>query len=70
MVLTLEPESPASKAGILIGDVLLALGEDALADLDGLMAALSPDRVNQDLNARLMRGGESHTLKVRIGERE
>jgi S1-C subfamily serine protease len=70
MVLTLEPDSPASKAGILIGDVLLALGEDALADLDGLMAALSPDRVNQDLNARLMRGGESHTLKVRIGERE
>jgi len=70
MVLTLEPESPASKAGILIGDVLLALGEDALADLDGLMAALSPDRVNQDLSARLMRGGESHTLKVRIGERE
>ena len=70
MVLTLEPESPASKAGILIGDVLLALGEDALADLDGLMAALSPDRVNQDLSARLMRGGESHTVKVRIGERE
>ncbi|MEX2030404.1 MAG: S1C family serine protease [Anaerolineales bacterium] len=69
MVLTLEPESPASKAGVLIGDVLLALGEDALADLDGLMAALSPERVNQDLTARLMRGGESHTVKVRIGER-
>ena len=70
MVLSVERDSPASRAGILIGDVLLGLDGDRLDDLDGLMTALQPERVGQEVKTRLMRGGEATTLTVRIGERE
>lgn len=70
MVLSIERDSPASRAGILIGDVLLALDGDKLDELEGLMAALGSERAGQEAKARLMRGGEATTITVRIGERE
>jgi S1-C subfamily serine protease len=38
--------------------------------MDGLMSSLGPERVNQEAKLRLMRGGESKTVSVKVGERE
>lgn len=70
MVLSVERDSPASRGGVMIGDVLLGLDGDKLNDLDDLMAVLGSERVGQAVEARLMRGGETTTLSVVIGERE
>ena len=40
IVVSLEPEGPAAKAGVLIGDILLALGGVQVSDTDDLQGAL------------------------------
>jgi S1-C subfamily serine protease len=58
MLMGLEPEGPAARAGLLVGDIVLALGERALSDGEALQMALGPEVVGQPLTARVVRGGE------------
>jgi S1-C subfamily serine protease len=69
IVLSTEPGGPADAAGLLIGDVLVALDGKTVADTDDVQAALVPERVGQDLNATVIRAGELTQLTIRVGER-
>jgi S1-C subfamily serine protease len=69
MVLSTEPGGPADKAGLLIGDVLVALDSTPVADTDDVQAALGPERVGQDLNATVIRAGGLTQLIIKVGER-
>ena len=68
MVVALEPGAPADQAGVLLGDVLLALGGRATSDVDDVLAALGGDAVGQAVEARVLRAGEVRTLPVTVGE--
>ena len=70
IVLSVQPGSPAAKAGILLGDVLLKAGGEALTHPGTLLPALDADRVGRELGLRLLRAGEPRELTVVIGERE
>lgn len=61
-----EPESPAEKAGILPGDVIVKLGPVEVATWDQLDAAVAvrPDR---DVDVVVLRGGGEQHLSVRPG---
>jgi S1-C subfamily serine protease len=69
IVLSLEPEGPAAKAGVLIGDVLVSLGGDAVSDTDDIQSLLERHAVGQTIAAGLVRGGVAATIGVVIGER-
>ena len=69
IVLTLEPEGPAAKAGVLIGDVLVSLGGKAVEDTDDIQTALEGHAVGQPIAAGLVRGGVPSTIQVVVGER-
>jgi len=69
IVLSLEPNGPAAKAGVLIGDVLVALGGQAVADTDDIQRVLESHEVGASVPAGLVRGGAPLTLAVTIGER-
>jgi S1-C subfamily serine protease len=69
LVVTVEPEGPAAKAGALIGDVLLRIGGDPVSDTEELRAAIETRGVGTRVAADLWRGGAPHTLEVVIGER-
>lgn len=69
IVLSVEPEGPADKSGLLVGDVLVALGGTGVSDTDDVQAALGPERVGQLLDASLIRGGELMQLTITVGER-
>jgi S1-C subfamily serine protease len=58
IVLSVEPGSPADKAGFLVGDVLVELGSTAIADIDDVQATLAPESVGQKIDASVVRGGE------------
>jgi S1-C subfamily serine protease len=68
MVVALEPGAPADQAGVLLGDVLLALDGRPTADVDDVLAALGGDAVGRTLDAQLLRAGELRTVRVTVGE--
>ncbi|HZS04339.1 MAG TPA: trypsin-like peptidase domain-containing protein [Blastocatellia bacterium] len=69
IVLSVEPDGPADKSGMLVGDVLVALGGAPVSDTDEVQAALGPERVGQPLDAGLIRGGALVQLTITVGER-
>jgi S1-C subfamily serine protease len=69
IVLSLEPDGPAAKAGVLIGDVLVSLGGVAVEDTDDVQAALERHGVGQGVEAEVSRGGASRTIAIVVGER-
>jgi S1-C subfamily serine protease len=69
LVVQVEANSPAEKAGILVGDLIAALGDRALTDVDALRGELSGDRLGQTLTLKVLRGGEPTDVPVTIAER-
>ena len=69
VVLGIADGSPADRAGLLVGDVIVQAGG---ADLDGpedLLGLLGPERVGQPLDVLVLRGGEQRAVTVTVGER-
>ena len=69
LVASVEGGSPAERAGVMLGDVLLALGGERLAGMEDLLAALGGDVVGKATPLEILRGGTSTTLSVTVGER-
>jgi S1-C subfamily serine protease len=69
IVVNVRPDSPAGAAGLVIGDVLVSIGGDAIAEPEDLMAALRPERVGQTVPVVIVRGGEPREMRVTVGER-
>jgi len=69
IVVDVQPESPAARAGLLIGDVIVALGGAPIAEPTDLRAVLRPQQVGETLAVSVVRGGEPRELAVTIGER-
>jgi S1-C subfamily serine protease len=68
-VLSLEPEGPAAKAGVLIGDILTSLGGSKVADTDDIQVALESHAVGKPVAAIVSRGGVSQSIDIVVGER-
>ncbi|HYI16327.1 MAG TPA: trypsin-like peptidase domain-containing protein [Thermomicrobiales bacterium] len=64
-----EEDSPASTGGVMIGDILIGVGDEPVRDTDDLRSALGPDMAGQPATLRILRGGELRELTVTIGER-
>lgn len=69
ILLSVEPDSPAEKAGWQLGDILVALNDTPILDLDELQAVLRGDSVGRNVKAVLIRGGEKVNGEITIEER-
>ena len=69
MLLSVEPASPADRAGFQLGDILLTLHGRPTADMDDLQESLAAESVGKTFEALLIRGGEPIRLPITIGER-
>jgi serine protease DegQ len=69
LVMAVTPEGPADAAGVLIGDVLLALDRQPVGSTDDLLNLLASDRIGRAVPLQVLRGGEIRELTVTIGER-
>jgi S1-C subfamily serine protease len=69
IVVAVQPGSPAEQAGMLIGDVLLALDGKPMSDTTDVLAVLGPERVGQEVRASIIRGGVLSELMIPVGER-
>lgn len=70
LLAAVEPDSPADKGGMVLGDTLVNMAGQAVRQMDDLMAVLTGDRVGQTVTARVLRGGQPTDLQVTIGDRD
>lgn len=69
LIVSVEAEGPADRAGVLIGDILVTLAGEAITSAQGLRSQLSPERVGQPITAQIIRGGKLIELTLTVGER-
>ena len=69
LVVMVESDSPADRAGLLVGDVIVAAGDESVAEPQDIAALLGAERVGAELELSVVRGGEQRSLRVMVGER-
>jgi S1-C subfamily serine protease len=69
IVLSVEADGPAGQAGVVIGDVLVALEGAPLTGTEDVQEFLSGDYVGKSVKASLVRGGEFVERTITVGER-
>jgi S1-C subfamily serine protease len=70
LVMWLEEGGPAEKGGLLVGDILVAISGQPVADPDDLFSALNSDTVGKAVEIEVLRGGQPQTVNVITGERK
>jgi len=69
IVVTVEQGGPAEQAGMFIGDVLVALDNTPITDIDAVQSMLGSDRVGKAITARVVRGGVLADVAITVAER-
>jgi S1-C subfamily serine protease len=69
LVIAVNRDGPAAKAGVLVGDVILALDGQPITSPDDLLDLLTGDRVGKAATLRILRGGAAKEVPVTVGER-
>lgn len=65
IVLGVAPGGPAERAGVLVGDVLLAVGGTRVARVDELQAVLDESKIDAETSVELVRAGAETSLSLR-----
>ena len=69
LIVSVEPDSPADEAGLLVGDLLTGFADTPLNRLDDLLALLADDSIGQEVSIRYIRAGVFTESPIVIGER-
>ena len=69
LVVSVEPDSPADAAGLMLGDALVGLDGRPVRQVDDLLSRLDGDLIGRSAAARIVRGGQVQELSVVVGER-
>ena len=69
IVLEVEPDGPANKAGIAMGDILLSLAGHPVTQLEDVQSELHGNAIGKTLAAKFVRGGTIQEVTIVVGER-
>jgi serine protease Do len=69
LVMHVEPGGPADQAGVLLGDILINIDGHSFEDLDDVHEELRRKGAGQEVQAKIIRGGQNIQMTIRIGER-
>lgn len=69
IVVNVDPNGPADKAGVLIGDVLIAIDGTPVNDTSDVQLMLGSQSIGQTFKAQIIRGGVLIELAIAPGER-
>lgn len=58
LVVSIQPDGPADKSGLMLGDVILGIDGRPLEDMGDLLETLSDDRIGKQLKLRVLRAGQ------------
>ncbi|MEZ4593041.1 MAG: trypsin-like peptidase domain-containing protein [Chloroflexota bacterium] len=66
LVVSVETDSPAAKAGLTMGDTLVSFADNPVQSHDDLLALLAGDVVGTAVPAKFVRGGQVHTTDITV----
>jgi S1-C subfamily serine protease len=69
LVSVVEAGAPAEAGGVYQGDIIVKLDDTPLTTMDSLLMALSSGMVGKAVALTVIRGGDTVTLDVTVGER-
>jgi serine protease DegQ len=69
VVIGVEPDGPADRGGLCLGDVLLSLEGTSVGNLGELQAFLGEESVGHPVRARILRSGSPQELTIAVGSR-
>ncbi|XXF78461.1 trypsin-like peptidase domain-containing protein [Myxococcaceae bacterium GXIMD 01537] len=69
ILLSVDPDGPAHRAGLLLGDVLVSLGGQPLHRVEDLLGYLGDEKVGTTVPARVLRAGEVREVALTVGKR-
>ena len=69
LIVSVESDAPAAKAGLLLGDVLIAVDGKRLESFDQLLDMVGSEAVGKRVKIEIVRGGAKRTVDLEIGER-
>ncbi len=70
LLVSVEKRSPAEAGGLMVGDILVGFGGQAVSDPDELLALLAGEVVDRPTPLEVLRGGQPTQITVTIGERK
>jgi S1-C subfamily serine protease len=69
IAVNVEPDGPAARAGLLLGDVLVAIDGTAVRSPEEAQGLIAARRIGSTLAATLLRAGTAMELAIAVGER-
>jgi S1-C subfamily serine protease len=69
IVLEIEPYSPANKAGLMIGDIIVSLGAEKVSRLEDIHSKLHGSAIGKPFAIGFVRGGALQTAEITVAER-
>jgi S1-C subfamily serine protease len=70
LLVGVEKKSPASEAGLMVGDILVGFAGQPVSDPDELLSLLTGDVVGRPTAVEIVRAGNLQEVTVTIGERK
>ncbi|HEX4418263.1 MAG TPA: PDZ domain-containing protein [Kofleriaceae bacterium] len=68
LIASIEDGSPAAAAGLIVGDIIIAVADAEVTGPDSLRLALG-DRPGQTVELSVLRGGARHAFSATLGHR-
>jgi S1-C subfamily serine protease len=69
LVAMVDPGGPSAAGGLLVGDVVVAIGGRPVAEPEDVLKVLDGDTAGRTMPLELVRGGERERVEILIGER-
>jgi S1-C subfamily serine protease len=69
LVMHVENDGPAEKAGVLLGDVLFEVGGETVEQVDAIQDSLANAKIGDVLQIKVIRAGDIKPVSIKLGER-
>jgi S1-C subfamily serine protease len=69
MVIGVAADGPAAQAGVLMGDILVAINGDGVGSASQLAHRLGPETIGRQVELRLIRAGTEQSVAATVGVR-
>lgn len=69
LIIRIEKDSPASRAGLRAGDVIIKIDDENIADTNELIQIIQQKEVGERISAEIIRDGKNYEVVIIVGDR-